>query len=235
MTKSPVIVAIDTQDVEAAKAMAQNIAPEVAMIKLGLEFFMAHGSYGVRDVTNHGKIPFFLDVKIHDIPNTVAGAVHSVAPLQPSLLTVHAQGGIEMMRMAKMTADDTANEWGFEPPKLLAVTMLTHLEQSHLDDLHIKQTVADQVKRLAEMAIQAGVTGCVCSPQEIDILRAEFGKKLTLVTPGIRPEGTSAHDQKRVMTPKEALDRGTDYLVIGRPITMSEDPVAAAKAINESL
>ncbi|MBX6369208.1 MAG: orotidine-5'-phosphate decarboxylase [Rhodospirillales bacterium] len=218
---NPVFVAIDTVDRGRARALAAAVRPHVGGLKLGLEFFCANGPEAVRDVA--GDAPLFLDLKLHDIPNTVAGAVRAVLPLRPAFLTVHAAGGPAMLRAA---AEAAAGEI-----KLLGVTVLTSLDDGDLDRVGQRGPVADQVRRLALLAREAGLSGVVCSPHEIRTLRAECGPDFLLVVPGIRPAGAGVGDQKRVMTPAEALAAGADHLVIGRPITGDPDPAAAARRI----
>jgi orotidine-5'-phosphate decarboxylase len=226
---NPLLVAIDTSDAGAARALVAAVAGVAGGIKLGLEFFAANGPGAVRDVAR-GE-PIFLDLKLHDIPNTVAGAVRAVAKLDPLLLTVHAAGGAAMMRAAA----ETAAHGGARRPKILGVTVLTSLDEADLARLGQSGPVADQALRLALLARDSGLDGVVCSPHEVAPLRAACGRNFLLVVPGIRPAGSSADDQKRVMTPREALDAGADYLVIGRPITASPDPAAAARAIAAEL
>lgn len=227
---SRVFVALDTTSVADAVDRARAMRGAVAGVKLGLEFFSANGPAGVRQVVAEG-LPLFLDLKFHDIPNTVAGAVRAVTPLGPFMLNVHAAGGVAMMRAALDACADTAAKVGVRRPRVIAVTVLTSLGDDDLAAIGQQGAAADQVRRLAALAQEAGLDGVVCSPQEIELLRRDCGRDFVLVTPGIRPAGAAAGDQKRVMTPAEAVRRGADYLVIGRPITAAEDPAAAARAI----
>jgi len=227
---SRVFVALDTTSVADAVDRARAMRGAVAGVKLGLEFFSANGPAGVRQVVAEG-LPLFLDLKFHDIPNTVAGAVRAVTPLGPFMLNVHAAGGVEMMRAALDACADTAAKVGVRRPRVIAVTVLTSLGDDDLAAIGQQGPAADQVRRLAALAQEAGLDGVVCSPQEIELLRRDCGRDFVLVTPGIRPAGAAAGDQKRVMTPAEAVRRGADSLVIGRPITAAEDPAAAARAI----
>lgn len=227
---SRVFVALDTTSVADAVDRARAMRGAVAGVKLGLEFFSANGPAGVRQVVAEG-LPLFLDLKFHDIPNTVAGAVRAVTPLGPFMLNVHAAGGVAMMRAALDACADTAAKVGVRRPRVIAVTVLTSLGNDDLATIGQQGAAADQVRRLAALAQEAGLDGVVCSPQEIELLRRDCGRDFVLVTPGIRPAGAAAGDQKRVMTPAEAVRRGADYLVIGRPITAAEDPAAAARAI----
>ncbi|MDJ0950790.1 MAG: orotidine-5'-phosphate decarboxylase [Alphaproteobacteria bacterium] len=219
-------VALDMVDPAAAEAMAAQVRPHVAGVKLGLEFFAANGPAGVRRVAGAG-LPLFLDLKLHDIPNTVAGAVRAVVPLEPSLLTVHAGGGPAMLRAARNAAADA----GTLRPKIVAVTVLTSLDDADLGAVGQTGPATDQVRRLAALAQESGLDGVVCAPQEVAILRGDCGPDFLLVVPGIRPGGSAAADQKRVMTPTEAIAAGADILVVGRPITAAADPAAAARDI----
>jgi orotidine-5'-phosphate decarboxylase len=230
MTKSnPVYVALDTPSMERALELAAKVKPFVGGLKLGLEFFGANGPEGVRAVAA-GGLPVFLDLKLHDIPNTVAGAMKSLSGLGASIINVHASGGAAMMRAA---ADALA---GFRPrPKLIAVTVLTSLETADLASMGVAADPLQQVLRLAKLAQNSGADGVVCSPQEIKAVRAACGQDFLIVTPGVRPDLGAKDDQKRVMTPKEALAAGADILVIGRPITGAPDEGVAARAIAHDL
>jgi len=230
MAKSnPVYVALDTPSLERALELAEQVKPFVGGVKVGLEFFSANGPQGVRAVIA-GGLPVFLDLKLHDIPNTVAGAMKSLAPLGASIINVHASGGAAMMKAA---ADALA---AAKPrPKLIAVTVLTSLEAADLAAMGIADNPLQQVSRLAKLAQSSGADGVVCSPQEIAAVRAACGRDFLIVTPGVRPDLGVKDDQKRVMTPEEALAAGADILVIGRPITGAPDPAVAARAIAMSL
>lgn len=222
----PVFCAIDTPDLANAKALADIAAEAGFGIKLGKEFFAANGPQGVRDVREPG-IPLFLDLKFHDIPNTVAGAIRSAAALAPTFITVHAAGGPAMLRAAAAAVA----EFGQVRPKLLGVTVLTSFDAGDLAAIGVTGSVEQQVLRLGRLAIDCGLDGLICAPQEIMPLRAALGSEALLVVPGIRPAGSAAGDQKRVMSPREALEAGADWLVIGRPITGAADPAQAAAAI----
>lgn len=224
MTQNPIICAIDTTEIAKAKAMVAAVSGSVGAIKLGLEFFTSNGHAGVREVAQN--TPLFLDLKFHDIPNTVAGAVRATKGINAFLMTVHACGGKAMMQAAKAAARELPNN-----PMVVGVTVLTSMDQNDVTSIGVKDTVADQVKRLAALAQEAGLDGVVCSPHEIEVLRAQCGKDFKLVVPGIRPAGSEKGDQKRVMTPKEAMDLGASYLVIGRPITEAPNPAQAAADI----
>ncbi len=194
------------------------------MVKLGLEFFLANGAEGMREIVG---APVFLDLKLHDIPNTVAGAVRAVLPVRPRMLTLHASGGAAMIAAARAAADAA----GEEKPLLLGVTVLTSLDAVALGKVGVAGGVRVQVLRLGRLALAAGADGLVCSPLEVSFLRDELGDAPLLVVPGIRPAGSVGDDQARTMTPREAAAAGADWLVIGRPITRAADPGAAAAAI----
>ncbi len=226
---NPVFVALDTTDSDYASQLAQHVRDHVGGLKLGLEFFSAQGPGGIRPFIEMG-LPVFLDLKYHDIPNTVAGACRAAAQLGVSIMNVHAQGGAAMMRAAVDAAKSVA-----PATRVIAVTMLTSLSDEDLPGVGLTPPVGDQVLRLAALAQQCGLDGVVCSAHEITRLRAELGSDFMLVVPGIRPAGADLADQKRVMTPAAARDAGASVLVIGRPITGAADPGEAARAIAESL
>jgi orotidine-5'-phosphate decarboxylase len=231
---NPIICAIDVTDVADATRLANEVLPHVGAVKLGLEFFTANGAAGVSHITNLG-VPVFLDLKFHDIPNTVAKAIAATAGLNTFMMTVHTSGGQHMMRAAIEASDRVAQITGKERPLVIGVTLLTSLDQNDISIIGFNATVQEQVLRLADLAQSAGLDGVVCSPFEIQAIRKACGNDLTLVVPGIRPVGADAGDQKRVLTPKEALKRGADYLVIGRPITDAANRAEAAKAIAASI
>ena len=232
---SRVFCAIDTTDLETARRLATQLRGAVGGLKLGLEFFAAHGPEGVRRVIGESGLPLFLDLKVHDIPNTAAGAVRAAVGLGPAFLTVHASGGLAMMQAAAETATNEAARLGRPRPKLLGVTVLTSLTDRELHSVGQAIPVADQVARLAALAEEAGLDGVVCSPHEITLVRAKARPGFTIMVPGIRPATSVLGDQKRVMTPAQAMAAGADYLVIGRPITQEKDPAAAAKKIAAEL
>lgn len=234
MTHERVFCALDTTDLDAALRLARSVKGAVGGLKLGLEFFSARGRDGFAAMAAAG-LPIFLDLKLHDIPNTVAGAVRALTPLAPMFMTIHAQGGLAMMRAARLAAEEAAAEAGVPRPRLLAVTILTSLDDGDLLSLGVQGTASEQVLRLAGLAADAGLDGVICSPHEIAALRARLGPDFILMVPGIRPAGAAAGDQKRVMTPAEALGAGASYLVIGRPISGAADPAAAARAIAAEL
>jgi orotidine-5'-phosphate decarboxylase len=214
------ITAIDTADAPQAAALIAAAAPHSGLIKLGLEFFLRHGPAGLGLAAG---TPLFLDLKLHDIPNTVAGAVRALAGLPIELLTIHAAGGPAMIRAAVEAAPAGT--------KILAVTVLTSLDASTLSDIGVAGGPTQQVLRLARLALANGAQGLVCSAREISALRDAFGEAPILVVPGIRPAGAAAGDQARTMTPEQAIAAGADYIVVGRPITTAPDPAAAAAAI----
>ncbi len=226
-----VFCALDTTDLAWARSMGSGLAPKIGGLKLGLEFYGAHGPAGVRQVAEATQAKIFLDLKLHDIPNQVAGAVRSiVASCRPYLLTLHASGGRAMMESARDAAADTAVKLGVERPRLLAVTVLTSLDDGDLADVGQKGPALDQVKRLADLTRKAGLDGVVCSAEESAALRAAHGPDFLLVVPGIRM-AAAGDDQKRVVTPAEAVRRGASYIVIGRPITQAKDPGNAVDEI----
>lgn len=227
---NPILVAIDTPDIGRAKVLAEQISGAVGGIKLGLEFFNAHGPEGIREVAG-GRGDLFLDLKYHDIPNTVAGAVRAAVALQPMMLNVHAGGGPAMMRAALEAARDEAQRLGVGRPLVIAVTVLTSMDDDDLRAVGQNGPVAEQVVRLACLTRDCGLDGVVCSPREIGAIRRACGAGFKLVVPGIRPAGAAVGDQKRVMTPRQAVEAGADWLVIGRPITGAADPAAAARDI----
>jgi orotidine-5'-phosphate decarboxylase len=219
---APIAVALDAPDLETAARWAGLVTPHVSTVKIGLELYLRYGPGVVASIRGASGVRIFLDLKLHDIPATVSGAARAVARLRPDLLTVHAAGGPEVVRAAVEGAPDTT---------VAAVTVLTSLSQADLDRIGMAGPMPDAVRRLAVLAVEAGARGLVCSPQEVAAVRAEVGPDVTLITPGIRPAGSSAHDQARTATPEQALQAGADLLVIGRPITAAPDPGAAAAAI----
>ncbi|WP_439546556.1 orotidine-5'-phosphate decarboxylase [Sandarakinorhabdus sp.] len=226
MADNRVYVAADVASVADARALVADVWPHVAGLKLGLEFFCAHGPAGIAAVMDGCPLPLFLDLKLHDIPNTVAGAVASLAPLAPAILTVHAAGGAAMLAAARAAA----------PPatRVVAVTVLTSLDDDDLLSAGVADGSAAQAQRLARLTRDAGLDGIVCSPHEVAAVQALWPAGL-FVVPGVRPAGSAVGDQKRVMTPREARDAGAGVLVIGRPITAAPDKAAAAAAIAVSL
>lgn len=220
-----IFVALDTPDLERAKTLASRVRHHVGGVKLGLEFFTANGPAGVRAIEELG-LPVFLDLKLHDIPNTVAKAVQALAPLKPAILTLHAAGGRAMLEDAKAAAHPDT--------KVVAVTMLTSLDADDLAATGVTGSPHDHVLRLAALAQEAGLDGIVCSGAEVKAAHAQWPKGF-FVVPGVRPADGAVGDQKRVVTPRQALDHGASILVVGRPITQAEDPDAAARAIAGTL
>jgi len=219
---APIAVAIDTEEVETAATWASAVAPHVRMVKVGLELYLRHGPEVVGAVRGANGVGIFLDLKLHDIPATVAGAASSVAGLRPSVLTVHAGGGADMVRAAVEAAPET---------KIAAVTVLTSMGEAELEQVGLLGPPRDAVRRLAVLSVEAGAQALVCSPHEVTLLRSEVGPDITLITPGVRPAGADKGDQSRVATPEETIEAGADLLVIGRPITRAADPGAAAASI----
>ncbi len=222
---SRIYVAIDTPDLDRAKAIATRVHSHVGGIKLGLEFFMANGRAGVHEMAEIG-LPIFLDLKFHDIPNTVGKAIQALRPLNPAILTVHAAGGRAMMEDAKAAAPTGT--------KVVAVTMLTSLDPSDLESIGLAPDPHEQVVRLAELARSAGLDGIVCSGNEVKAAHKVWPHGY-FVVPGVRPADGHHGDQKRVVTPRQALDNGASILVVGRPITQADDPDMAARAIEATL
>ena len=225
-----IFVALDTQNLDKALALAEGLRGLVGGVKLGKEFFTAQGPAGVNAVSALG-LPVFLDLKFHDIPATVTGAVNAALAMKPYMLNVHASGGEAMMRAAAEAVELA----GDERPLVIAVTVLTSMWSGDLMATGIGDTMEDQVLRLAALAENCGLDGVVCSPREVAALRQALGPDFKLVVPGIRPVWAATDDQKRVETPADALAAGADYLVIGRPITESQDPADAARRIADEI
>ncbi|TAH32279.1 MAG: orotidine-5'-phosphate decarboxylase [Alphaproteobacteria bacterium] len=233
--KNRVICAIDTDDIDFASKLAKDLKDHVGGFKLGLEFFTSHGPQGIAKIQGIG-MPIMLDLKFHDIPNTVSGAVRAATKLNVAMMTIHTGGSSDMMRQAADAAMETAAKMKIEPPKLLGVTVLTSLDDEDLTELGYKQKATDRVRRLAEMAQLCGLNGVVASARELNLLQDQRSKDFLLVTPGIRPSWSAdAHDQKRTLEPADAIKAGSDYLVVGRPITRAKDPVDAAKRIVQEI
>ncbi len=228
-----IIVALDVPSAEKAMALIKNL-PEARWFKVGLELFTASGPSLLEFIRSAGYFAF-LDLKLHDIPNTVAAAIRAAVRHGASMLTIHASGGREMMRRAAEAAAEEASRTGITRPKLIGVTVLTSLTNEDLKEVGFPDGTETQVLRLARLAQESKLDGSVCSPHEISRLRGSLGPEWLIVTPGIRPSWTEAHDQKRIMTPAEALALGADYLVIGRPITGHPDPAEAFRLIVSEL
>lgn len=232
--RNPILVALDVPTVEQALALVQQLSPVVGGFKIGSELFTAAGPDIVRTVRATGAI-VFLDLKFHDIPHTVARAVAAAVRLDVQMLTVHTSGGLAMLQAAEEAARQTASLTGRTVPLVLGVTVLTSLDATALAEVGCDNHVGRQVERLANLAVRAGLRGLVCSPLEVAGLRQILPSHMQLVTPGIRPEGQDPGDQRRTLTPQEALAAGADWLVIGRPITEAAHPARAAEAILCSL
>jgi orotidine-5'-phosphate decarboxylase len=229
-----VIVALDFSDPRAALALAARLEPASCVLKVGKELFVAGGLEPVREMIARG-FRIFLDLKFHDIPNTVGGACAAATRLGVWMMNVHAAGGAAMLAAARHAVDESAAERGSTAPLLIAVTVLTSLDDDDLKATGIADDATRQALRLARLTADCGLDGVVCSAQEAPVLRAALGPRFKLVTPGIRPAGSAAGDQSRIVTPQAAIANGADYLVIGRPITEAPDPVAALSTINASL
>jgi orotidine-5'-phosphate decarboxylase len=232
--KNPVIAALDVPSAEQALKLAEQIATVVGAFKVGKELFVAAGPDIVRRVRATGA-SVFLDLKFHDIPNTVARAVASAVRLDVQMLTIHASGGGEMMRAAEKSAQDTAKSLGLPVPLVLGVTVLTSSTDEMLAEINVEADMKTQVAHLAQLAVNSGLRGLVCSPLEIVALRKILPPHIQLVTPGIRTGAEKADDQKRTLTPREAMNAGANWLVIGRPIYAAENPRLAAEKILNSL
>ncbi|MCD8546958.1 MAG: orotidine-5'-phosphate decarboxylase [Aeromonadaceae bacterium] len=230
MTDPKVIVALDYADEAAALAFVAKVDPSLCRLKVGKEMFTLFGPHFVRQLVAKG-FDVFLDLKFHDIPNTVAKAVAASAELGVWMVNVHASGGQRMMAAAKAALAP----YGDKAPKLIAVTVLTSMEQADLAQIGLDIPPLEQVLRLASLTQAAGLDGVVCSAQEAQFLKERLGQEFLLVTPGIRPAGSETGDQRRVLTPAEAVSAGADYLVIGRPITQAAEPLATLQAVNASL
>ena len=223
------IVALDVPDAASARTLISTLGEAVSFYKIGLQLFLAEGPSLVREVADHGK-HVFLDLKLHDIPNTVAGAIRSLGDLPLRMLTVHAAGGIEMLRAAAKAAAALPSQ-----PIILAVTVLTSLDDQDLADTGISGGTTQQVVRLAKLAQSAGCRGLVVSPHEVSAVRAVLGPRAIIVCPGVRPAGTDSGDQRRIATPQEAFQAGATHMVVGRPITAAPDPSSAALALLDAV
>jgi orotidine-5'-phosphate decarboxylase len=224
--KAPVAVAIDAPDLETAKKWAKEVSPYVSTLKIGLETYLRDGKKSIEQIKEISNCDLFLDLKLHDIPATVAGACRSVADLNPKYLTVHASGGSEMINEAAKTLPNTL---------IVAVTILTSIDEKNLLEIGFKNSSKESAVNLAKLAVAAGARAIVCSPQEVAEIRKNVDSSIVLITPGIRPQGSSSNDQQRIATPQEALLNGANLLVIGRPITGSDNVGEAAKRISEEV
>ena len=225
-----ILIALDYDDQQTALNFVKQLSPDTCRLKVGKEMFTYFGPAFVKELIDLG-FDVFLDLKFHDIPNTVAKAVTAAAKMGVWMVNVHASGGVEMMTKAKQALE----QFGDKAPLLIAVTVLTSMDAAELTRLGVDKTPEEQVIYLAKLAKESGLDGVVCSAQEAKQLKSLLGNDFKLVTPGIRPAGSDAGDQKRIMTPKQAIEDGSDYLVVGRPITQAADPVAVLKEINDSI
>ncbi|MFC4699329.1 orotidine-5'-phosphate decarboxylase [Glaciecola siphonariae] len=232
--KSPVVIALDFDDIDRAKSLVNQLSPEQCRLKVGKEMFTLFGPDWVRYLVER-DFDVFLDLKFHDIPNTVAKAVSAAAKLGVWMTNVHACGGQDMIQAAKEAAHSSQSQAGVSPPILTAVTVLTSMDERQFSAIYQSNDIAAKVLELALLAQNSGADGVVCSAKEAVMLRERVNKNFCLVTPGIRPAGSALDDQKRVMTPNQAIQAGVDYLVIGRPITNAPSPVEALAQINASL
>jgi orotidine-5'-phosphate decarboxylase len=224
---SKVILALDFSDMASTVEMINLTKEHIGIYKLGLEFYLAHGKSGVKEIQSRfTDIEVFLDLKLHDIPNTVAGACRSVADINPKFLTVHASGGSKMISAASSTLPKV---------EITAVTILTSLDQEQMIAMGLSENIESLTLTLAKNAVNSGARAIVSSPQEVSLLRRHLGEKVILITPGVRPSGAERDDQERIMTPRQAIEAGADFVVIGRPITKASDPKQAADAITASL
>jgi orotidine-5'-phosphate decarboxylase len=224
--KAPIAVALDAPDLETAKTWAKEVSPYVSTLKIGLETYLRDGKKSIEQIKEISNCDLFLDLKLHDIPATVAGACRSVAELNPKYLTVHASGGSEMINEAAKTLPNTL---------IVAVTILTSISEKNLQEIGFKNSSKESAVNLAKLAVAAGARAIVCSPQEVAEIRKNVASSIVLITPGIRPQGSSSNDQQRIATPQDALLNGANLLVIGRPITGSDNVGAAAKRISEEV
>jgi orotidine-5'-phosphate decarboxylase len=231
---SSILIALDVDRIAQADSLVQQLAPFVGGFKVGKQLFVSEGPAAVAPIVDRG-LRLFLDLKFHDIPNTVAGAVRAGTRLGAWMMTVHASGGHDMLQAARDAAVDEAAKTGVSRPLIVGVTVLTSLDDARLAAVGAAGGVRDQVKRLAALAQEAGIDGVVASPQEIALIRETCGADFAIVTPGIRPASASKDDQARTMTPREAVQAGASWLVIGRPIAGAADPAAAAAAINAEI
>ncbi len=232
--RNPIITAIDVPTIKQANTLVDCLGDQTGAFKIGLELFTAAGPEIIRHIRKRG-IPVCLDLKYHDIPNTVAAAVRAAIRLDTQMLTIHTSGGLNMMRSAAIAAKETAAQLGLSPPLLLGVSVLTSMDDKDIQSLGIHRPVAVQVRQLIALGMDAGLQGFVCSPQETARLRQTLPPEIKLACPGIRMDDNRPNDQKRTMTPAQALQAGADYLVIGRPICAAPDPPAALERVLQSI
>ncbi len=230
---NPTLVALDTPNLSQALELAKSLTDKVGGMKVGMEFFNANGPQGVKQIIDLG-MPVFIDLKLSDIPNTVASGIRSLLPLQPFMVNIHILGGRKMMQAA-VAATNEAEALGFSRPLLIGVTIVTSMEDADMAELGMSRSASDQVIHLAKLAQDCGLDGVVCSSHEIAGIKAACGDDFKTIVPGIRPKGVSAHDQKRIMTPAEAISQGADYLVVGRAITQATSPTKMADDIWQSV
>ena len=228
-----IIIALDAQTQQEALSLVHEL-PGAKIFKVGLTLFISEGPSLLREIQKQGK-KIFLDLKLHDIPHQIGGAIKAGIGYNVHMMTLHASGGREMMAKAAEAAETAAKQSGLSKPLLLAVTVLTSLKQEQLKEIGMDDRVGEQVLRLARLAKENGMDGVVCSPQEIDIIKGEFGQDFLVISPGIRPTWAAAQDQKRILTPAKAIAKGVDYMVIGRPITQASSPAEAFLRIAEEL
>ena len=228
-----IIIALDVQTQQEALSLVHEL-PGAKIFKVGLTLFISEGPSLLREIQKQGK-KIFLDLKLHDIPHQIGGAIKAGIGYNVHMMTLHASGGKEMMAKAAEAAETAAKQSGLSKPLLLAVTVLTSLKQEQLKEIGMDDRVGEQVLRLARLAKENGMDGVVCSPQEIDIIKGEFGQDFLVISPGIRPTWAAAQDQKRILTPAKAIAKGVDYMVIGRPITQASSPAEAFLRIAEEL
>lgn len=235
MAQNQLIVALDVENIAAANQLVTTLSDEVTWFKIGKQLFTAVGPASVK-LLLEAKKNIFLDLKFHDIPNTIAGAVGSATKIGANIINMHASGGLEMMRAAAEVAEKQVSELGIPKPTLLGVTILTSVDETIFQrDFGTRRKLKDQVAYLAELSQRAGLDGVVASPLEIGLIRKVCGDDFVIVTPGVRPAGAASNDQQRVMTPAEAIDAGADYIVVGRPITAADNPRQAARTILQEI
>ena len=235
MSQNQLIVALDVENLAVADQLVTTLSDEVTWFKIGKQLFTAVGPASVK-LLHENKKSIFLDLKFHDIPNTVAGAVESATKIGANMINVHASGGLEMMRAAGEVAEKQVSELGIPKPTLLGVTVLTSVEETSFQrDFGTRRKLEDQVAYLAELSQKAGLDGVVASPLEIELIRKVCGDDFVIVTPGVRPAWAVSNDQQRVMTPVEAIDAGANYIVVGRPITAADNPREAARTILQEI
>ncbi len=235
MSQNQLIVALDVENLATANRLVTTLSDDVKWFKIGKQLFTAVGPASVK-LLHEAKKNIFLDLKFHDIPNTVAGAVASATKIGANIINVHASGGLEMMRAAGESAEKQASEFSIPKPTLLGVTILTSVDETNFQrDFGTQRRLKDQVAYLAELSQKAGLEGVVASPLEIELIRKVCGNNFVIVTPGVRPAWAASNDQQRVMTPGEAINAGADYIVVGRPITAADNPREAARTILQEI